>query len=73
MEEMKKSSYLWIDFSWNSLIKNRAISGLIWPALFSDIAFVTISTIDAYIQFFLWVRALDIIELHSNLSTGVFT
>lgn len=55
-EEMKKSSYLWISFSWNSLIQYRAISGPGKLALFSRNAFVMISTIDAHIQFFVnWI------------------
>jgi len=44
---MKKSSYLWINFSWNSLILYSAISGPSKLALFSRIAFVMISIIDA--------------------------
>lgn len=49
---MKKSSYLWINFSWNSFIQYRAISGPSKLALFSRMASVTITTKDAHIQFF---------------------
>jgi len=50
---MKKSNYLWINFSWNILVQYKAISDPRKLALISRIIFITISINGVHAQCFL--------------------